>query len=402
MKAQPRVTVIIPTRERADVFRHALKTVIAQDYENLEIIVSDNHSQDETSAICRNCNDGRIRYLNTGRRISMSDNWEFALGHVAEGWVTIIGDDDGLLPGAVARIAAAAMTPEIEAFRAVPCTYSWPQVVNGRYGRLNVPTTSGVEIRDSMAWLSAVLEGEASCAELPMLYNGGAVHIDVMNRIRAKVGRYFLSCVPDVYTAVAIASMTPRYLYSLEPFAINGASAHSNGRSTGQGGLRIKGTPADKWASEGNIPIHPALRANENQELVPTVHFWVYEAYLHTLALRAEPDAMQMPRQLALILGGSGSQRSVMAEWAVKMAQRYNLDLVEIEREADRIASRNKTLARGGNFKQFLNTHFAGSPADLISNVFDASQRAGQIRNAYPGRLGNIASLIGRAIRRFD
>lgn len=33
----------------------------------------------------------------------MSHNWEFAL-YVHEGWVTFMGDDDGLLPGAIGQV----------------------------------------------------------------------------------------------------------------------------------------------------------------------------------------------------------------------------------------------------------------------------------------------------------
>jgi hypothetical protein len=45
--------------------------------------------------------DPRIRYVNTGKHLSMSHNWEFALSHVEKGYVTFVGDDDGLLPGAI-------------------------------------------------------------------------------------------------------------------------------------------------------------------------------------------------------------------------------------------------------------------------------------------------------------
>lgn len=401
MSRTPKVTVIIPTRERADVFRYALRTVVAQDYDNLDIIVSDNFSQDETAEICRASGDSRIRYLNTGRRISMSDNWDFALGHVSEGWVTIIGDDDGLLPGAVVRIAAVAAMPGIEAFRAVPCTYSWPQVVNGVYGRLNVPTTSGEEIRDSSAWLEGVLEGRASCAELPMLYNGGTVDVEVMKRIKGKTGRFFSSCVPDVYSAVAIACTTPRYLFSFEPFAINGASAHSNGRSAGQGGLRVKGTPADKWASEANLPIHPTLRADDAQELVPAVQFWVYEAYLQSAALRTAPDSVRLPDQMALILAAAGSLRPVMQEWASKLANLRGYDIVAIGREADRLSSGFAARAWRSRFAQVADTYFAGSQGNPIVDVVEASRIAGAVRADPPGRLSNLASFLGRAMLRF-
>ena len=90
----PKITVIIPTRERCDVLEKSLQTVTTQDYDNLQIIVSDNFSNDGTEDIVRSTHDSRVKYVNTGKRLSMSHNWEFALSHVTEGWVTIIGDDE--------------------------------------------------------------------------------------------------------------------------------------------------------------------------------------------------------------------------------------------------------------------------------------------------------------------
>ena len=35
----------------------------------------------------------------------MSENWEFALGFADEGWITYLGDDDGLPLGAIKKVA---------------------------------------------------------------------------------------------------------------------------------------------------------------------------------------------------------------------------------------------------------------------------------------------------------
>jgi glycosyltransferase involved in cell wall biosynthesis len=101
----PKITVIVPTRERCDVLQHCLQTLTMQDYQHLEILVSDNFSADATKEVVASAGDPRIRYINTGRRLSMSHNWEFALSHVRDGWVTFIGDDDGLPPGAIASVS---------------------------------------------------------------------------------------------------------------------------------------------------------------------------------------------------------------------------------------------------------------------------------------------------------
>src|SRR5262249_50277228 len=88
MHEKTKFTVIVPTRERADTLYYCLQTIIRQKYDNLEILVSDNFSHDNTEQVVRNIGDSRIRYVNTGRRLDMSRNFEFALSHVKNGWVT--------------------------------------------------------------------------------------------------------------------------------------------------------------------------------------------------------------------------------------------------------------------------------------------------------------------------
>ena len=107
-------TVIIPTRERPDTLKWALKTCTTQDYDNFEVIVSDNFSQDETRRVVEDAKDPRVRYLNTGKRISMTANFEFGLSHATGDYVCFIGDDDGLLPNALAELAQLLTGSEID------------------------------------------------------------------------------------------------------------------------------------------------------------------------------------------------------------------------------------------------------------------------------------------------
>jgi glycosyltransferase involved in cell wall biosynthesis len=89
------VTVIIPTREHPETLLATLRTVIQQDYDRLEIIVSDNFSNDSTEDVVRSFTDRRVKYINTGKRLSMSENWDFALSHATGDWISVLGDDDG-------------------------------------------------------------------------------------------------------------------------------------------------------------------------------------------------------------------------------------------------------------------------------------------------------------------
>ncbi len=64
----PLFTVIIPTKDRAEYLHHTLRTCSLQDYDNLEIIVSDDGSTDHTREVVAEAarKDPRIRYASPG------------------------------------------------------------------------------------------------------------------------------------------------------------------------------------------------------------------------------------------------------------------------------------------------------------------------------------------------
>lgn len=61
-KLELMVSVVIPTYNRADSIARAIHSVIEQTHQNLEIIVVDDASQDDTSTVVNNIRDPRIRY----------------------------------------------------------------------------------------------------------------------------------------------------------------------------------------------------------------------------------------------------------------------------------------------------------------------------------------------------
>jgi len=59
----PKVSVIIPTYNRAHLIKRAIQSVLNQTYQNFEIIVVDDGSTDNTEEIVRDFNNEKIRYI---------------------------------------------------------------------------------------------------------------------------------------------------------------------------------------------------------------------------------------------------------------------------------------------------------------------------------------------------
>ena len=68
MKERPYVSVIIPTYNRADVLGRSVESVLNQTYRNLELIVVDDGSRDQTQELMRKYEevDSRVKYYSCG------------------------------------------------------------------------------------------------------------------------------------------------------------------------------------------------------------------------------------------------------------------------------------------------------------------------------------------------
>ena len=93
-------SIVIPTRNRLYLLREAVETVRLQSYDNWELIIFDNAS-DDGAAIATYLNelkDARIKYYRSSRFLSVTDSWNNAINKAEGDYITLIGDDDGLCP----------------------------------------------------------------------------------------------------------------------------------------------------------------------------------------------------------------------------------------------------------------------------------------------------------------
>jgi len=111
-----KVSIIIPTFNRASYISQCIDSALAQDYPNIEVIVSDNASADNTGDVVRQySNDSRVRYFRNEENLGMTPNWRRAIYEHATGdWAIILGDDDYLLATSYISKAMALIKKEPE------------------------------------------------------------------------------------------------------------------------------------------------------------------------------------------------------------------------------------------------------------------------------------------------
>jgi glycosyltransferase involved in cell wall biosynthesis len=104
---RPLVSVGIPTFNRASTLRRAIESVLAQEEVELELVVSDNASTDDTEELCRELarSDARLRYLRQPRNLGPFANFRAALDAARGSYFMWLADDDWLERGYLARCA---------------------------------------------------------------------------------------------------------------------------------------------------------------------------------------------------------------------------------------------------------------------------------------------------------
>jgi glycosyltransferase involved in cell wall biosynthesis len=109
---RPTVSVIIPTYNRGHMVGRAIRSVLSQTFEDLELIIVDDGSRDKTDEVVDRFRDPRIRYIrhhtNRGAQAARNTGIDAARGD----YVSFLDSDDEWLPEKLRR--------QVEVFRTNP------------------------------------------------------------------------------------------------------------------------------------------------------------------------------------------------------------------------------------------------------------------------------------------
>ncbi len=113
-----KVTIGIPTCNRSQFLKVCLKSVLSQDYPDFQVVVLDNASADDTEAVVQSFGDSHLTYIRNEMNIGLFGNWNRVLEMNRSPYVTILPDDDVMLPGFISESVKALDMHQSAAFSA--------------------------------------------------------------------------------------------------------------------------------------------------------------------------------------------------------------------------------------------------------------------------------------------
>lgn len=376
----PKLSIVVPTRERSDTLLHTIRTLVNQDYQDCEIIVSDNASKDDTRGVVESFSDSRIRYINTGKRVSMSENWEFALAHVKGEFVTYIGDDDGFLPGALTKAMDLLEKSQSNALIWDKAEYCWPDHIDDSYQNwLSVRTGNySIQVVDGRKRLGKVISFREVYTRLPCIYNGIIFKAVIDRNIESSTnGAFFNSISPDVFSGIALSAIIDNYLLTNYPFSVNGASRHSNGTSLTRPQAADIDSPNAKFMSEQMREYDQRIMMGPSAAICVMGEYFLAKQFLPNLHL---PEPRWDHYVNSLIRGARGS---LLPDEILRSAS-HTAKMVGLGiKIPERIESR---LELQPNIGIKANVFSFKAPIDAVSNIFEACQLiSGMLPKAFEG-----------------
>lgn len=148
---EPKISVVVPVFNRADLLPRTLDSVLSQTCADFECIVTDNHSTDATLEIAHDYakRDPRIRVLTSNQNVGPVKNWLKGVEAARSPIVKILFSDDWMEPGCLAEAVSA-----FDKFPDIGFVYFNAKLEGDT--KVNRKRQSGIESGFSFIWRSLV------------------------------------------------------------------------------------------------------------------------------------------------------------------------------------------------------------------------------------------------------
>lgn len=220
---------MIPTRNRPDLLRDALTSALFQDFDNFEVVVSDNCNEESTQKVLEEFRDySRLRCVRPESLLPMPAHWEFASQH-AEGIYVLFLTDRSVLK----RHALKTIYKAIQAAGDVPvCSWRWSlydDVAKREFCDTLMREGNEVVMLDSRGVAEDFTKGQSQYPySLPRGLNS-CYRNELVRSLQERYGTVFKPMSPDFTSAFLLLAHIDRVLFIDHALFISQGLSSSNG-----------------------------------------------------------------------------------------------------------------------------------------------------------------------------
>lgn len=226
---KPYFTILIPTRGRPSLLRDALVSALFQDFDDFEVVVSDNCNDDRTKQVLDEFRDHcRLRCIRPERLLPMPEHWEFASQHAEGTYVLFLTDRSILKRHALKSIYDAIIETEGD----VPvCSWRWSlydDTTRREFGDTPLRTGKSEMLSSQIVCEDFSRSSNHNYYTLPRGLNS-CYHRELVNSLRVQYGAVFKPISPDFTSAFLLLSKINSVLYIDQALFISQGLSISNG-----------------------------------------------------------------------------------------------------------------------------------------------------------------------------
>jgi glycosyltransferase involved in cell wall biosynthesis len=250
--------VVIPTRNRAPLAVNAIRSVLEQPLQNVQLIVSDNSSiereKEDLASFCSNLANPRLRYVRPPQSLSMTAHWEWAIQQAlslyAASHFLYLTDRMMFKPAGLKEVLDRASV-----YPTKVVSYNHDMIADDKRPiRIEQHPYTGKLLEIKTLRLSYLYSQAIFHHGLPRMLNSVTPR-SVLDRIQQRYGNVFASVAPDFNFCCRCLELEDSILYYDKAVIFQYALNRSNGASESRGEL----TP-DYVDFIANLPAQGAIR----------------------------------------------------------------------------------------------------------------------------------------------
>jgi glycosyltransferase involved in cell wall biosynthesis len=230
MAVRPKYSIVLPTLNGATTLAVTLPSMLAIDRDDVEWLVSENHSNDDTLDLLHSlaADDERLRVVQPPERLPLGRHLEFAYQQARGRWLSHLGDDDHLLPWRFELLDQALdeVGPRSSLLRGDYVRYSWPEYPEPEAANTLDPASFDrtLKVRSGVDYARELLNR-------PHIHGGGAwlVRSDLAAAVRKRCGYFASPQHVEFFSMRAAAALAEEVALLGLPLFILGRHAKSSG-----------------------------------------------------------------------------------------------------------------------------------------------------------------------------